>query len=148
MVSIKLVKTGDLNFSLWNLWRRLIARVWWKLWIYWFLLENAILIDDPTLSRLLLHLLLLWDEWLIYELQVAVSDTRWIRRSVGVHGRDRADLAWRLRRYYFLLFGLFIQHVVTRLHVTLSLTRPDRVVAGLNPCNNVDQWQCFTVEVP
>lgn len=145
LVSIELVKRCYLYFSLRNLWRRLIARVWRILWIYWFLLENAILIYDPALSSFLLHLLLFWDEWLIYELQVTVCYTRWILRPVCVKWCDSANLAWRLRRYYFFFFTLFIDHMVTRLHVTLGLARPERLVAGLNPCNNIDKWECFTV---
>ena len=148
MVSIKLVKTGDLNFPLRNLWRRLIARVRRELWIHWFLLENAILINDPTLSSFLLHFLLLRDEWIIYDLQVAISDTLWITRSVGVKRCDRANLAWRLRCDYFFFLKLFIQHVVTRFHVAFSLIRSDRVVAGLNPRDNIDKRKCFIVEVP
>ena len=148
MVSIELVKSSYLYFSLRNLWRRLIARVWWILWIYWFLLENAILINDPALSSFLLHLLLLRDEWLIYELQVTVIYTRWILRSVCVKWCDSANLTWRLRRYHFFLFTLFINHVMTRLHVTLGLARSEGLIAGLNPRDNIDKGECFTVEVP
>jgi hypothetical protein len=149
MMSIKLIKTGDLYFSLRILWRRLVAGIRWELWIYWFFLENTILINDSTLSCFLLHLLLLWVEWLIYAFKIPISNTWRIGRSVGLQGRYRANLAWRLRRYHFLLFRLFIQHMMTRLHVTLGLlARPDRVVGSLNPCNYVDECDCFTVEVP
>ena len=96
-MGIKLIKTGDLDFPLWNLWRRLIAGVRRVLWIHWFLLENAILINDSTLRCFLLHFLLLWHEWLINQLQVSISNTRRINGSVGVKGRDRANFTWRLR---------------------------------------------------